>query len=522
MKKYKINFDTALLCAAALLAVFIRVYRFGSVPGGMNQDGAMAAVDAAALAAYGTDRLGMRFPVHLTAWGFGQMSALMSYLMAPCIALFGLSVTSARLPMLLVSLASLGILYLFAKDLHGRQGAAIALALAAICPWHILQSRWALDCNLFPHFFLAGIFLLNRGVRRRRRREVYASMAFFGLSMYCYGISVYTVPVFLLAACIVLLVRREIAPARAGVCALIWLAVSAPFLLCMAINALGGETIETGLFTIPYFPDSLRSSDILFFSAHPLQQLSVNLRALLQILSQRYDGALCNEVPGFGTLYGISLPFQILGAVFFFRNAKKNTGCLLTVLWFLTALWSGLITASVNINRLNLIFYPLLLFAGAGIWEAVRFLGSFRRARAAAALIPAAFLIAFALFTHTYFTSYAGQISAVFMEDFGEAVSAISESGAEHVYISPDAQYKGLWYVSEVLTLFWQDIDAAYYQSAEFAERYRFSVPSDPDPEEDAVYVLAASDLPNYSEELYAISSYGRFYTAEPKRSASE
>ena len=81
MKMYKKKIYYLLLLFACIIAVFIRVYQFGSVPGGMNQDGAMAAVDAKALADYGTDRLGMRFPVHLTAWGFGQMSALLSYLM---------------------------------------------------------------------------------------------------------------------------------------------------------------------------------------------------------------------------------------------------------------------------------------------------------------------------------------------------------------------------------------------------------------------------------------------------------
>ena len=50
---------------------------------GLEIDGAMAAVDAKALAYYGTDRFGMKYPVHLTAWGFGQMSALLSYLMVP-------------------------------------------------------------------------------------------------------------------------------------------------------------------------------------------------------------------------------------------------------------------------------------------------------------------------------------------------------------------------------------------------------------------------------------------------------
>lgn len=77
-----------LLGIIVLVALFIRIYKFGSVPGGFNQDGAMAAVDGKALADYGTDRYGMKLPVHLTAWGYGQMSALLSYLMVPFIKLF--------------------------------------------------------------------------------------------------------------------------------------------------------------------------------------------------------------------------------------------------------------------------------------------------------------------------------------------------------------------------------------------------------------------------------------------------
>ena len=65
MKKVNKNFYILLLIEAVVIAVFVRIYQFGMIPGGMNQDGAMAAVDAKALADYGTDRFGMRWPVHL-------------------------------------------------------------------------------------------------------------------------------------------------------------------------------------------------------------------------------------------------------------------------------------------------------------------------------------------------------------------------------------------------------------------------------------------------------------------------
>ena len=101
---------------AVFVSVFVRIYQFGSTPGGFNQDGAMAAVDAKALADYETDRFGMRLPVHLTGWGYGQMSALLSYLMVPFIKLAGLTPVTARLPQLLVSLAGLYCLYLDRKS----------------------------------------------------------------------------------------------------------------------------------------------------------------------------------------------------------------------------------------------------------------------------------------------------------------------------------------------------------------------------------------------------------------------
>ena len=515
MKMYKKKIYYLLLLFACIIAVFIRIYQFGSGPGGMNQDGAMAAVDAKALADYGTDRLGMRFPVHLTAWGFGQMSALLSYLMIPSIKLFGLSVFSARLPVLLISLASLGLLYLFSADLGGKNTALIVLCLAAIKPWHIIQSRWAIDCNLFPHFLLAGFCFLSRGVSRKPG-WLFLSMLFFALSMYCYGISIYTVPLILLSAGILLLRRRKVSFLQILICALIYLLIAWPFLTCMVINTFGLNTIETPFFTIPYFPYSMRSGDILFFSENPLLQLQKNAEALLQILFQVYRGPAWNEVRGFGTSYVFSVPFMLIGIISAFRSYRDSTPAALTVIWFLTSLVAGLITANVNINRINIIFYPLILFTGSGIHVLLRFFSQRKVGKIVNLLIPLAYLSAFCVFTGTYFTTYAEQAANDFMLDFGNAVTAIKGCDAEKIYISADAQYKGFSHVSEILTLFYLETDAKYYQSPDFSHRFSFYIPSDPDPSEDAVYVAAAEDLPYFPEDSYRIKNFGKFSVIQP------
>ncbi len=99
-----------LVSMAFAIAVLVRIWNFGNVPYGANQDEAMAAVDAHALADYGTDRFGMSLPAYFTGWGYSQMNVLLSYCAIPFIKIFGFSILSVRLVMLLTSLAGVGIL----------------------------------------------------------------------------------------------------------------------------------------------------------------------------------------------------------------------------------------------------------------------------------------------------------------------------------------------------------------------------------------------------------------------------
>jgi indolepyruvate ferredoxin oxidoreductase beta subunit len=124
----------------------------------------VTAVDALALAHHGTDRFGTFLPAHFTAWGYGQMSVLLSYCMVPFFRLFGMNAVTARLPMLLWSFAGMAAAYGLLRRLLGRRAALLGLLFLCICPWHFMQSRWALDCNVLPHAFLIGLALLYRGV----------------------------------------------------------------------------------------------------------------------------------------------------------------------------------------------------------------------------------------------------------------------------------------------------------------------------------------------------------------------
>ena len=502
-------------------ALILRLWGFGLIPGGVNQDGVMAAVDGKALADYGTDRFGTPWPAHLYAWGYGQMSSLLSYLIAAFVKLFGLSTVTMRLPQLLASMMGAVCFYVFVRDAFGRRAGLIAAALVAINPWHMMQSRWALDCNLLPHFFIAGICFLQRGLNGRRI-WLYVSMLFFGLCMYCYGIAVYTVSLFLLFTGIYLAVKRKLRIGELLGCALIWLLVSWPFILTMAINYFKWETISLPFVTMQYFPGSVRSGDILFFSKDLQTQLVSNLRSFANVVLLQKKDLPWNDMQGFGTMYLFSLPLALGGVRALFKS--RGNGKCLAVAGLLTGVWAGLVTNNVNINRANLVFYFVLLLIVLGLDYII---AHYRQA-----LLPSAaiFLYAGVMLAGSYFGDYADNIKHYFYWGFGEALQSAEESGAERIYVTADAQGEGYWNVSEILTLYYDQTDAEYFQGRSnynkgeelLPYRQRFSYVSmdestGANAPEGTAFVIKASDVPFFPQDKYALTYFGDFACATEK-----
>lgn len=508
------------LFTVLVIAVFVRVYHFGDIPGGFNQDGAMAAVDAKALAEYGTDRYGMRYPVHLTAWGFGQMSSLLSYLMAGMIKLFGFSNITVRLPLLLVSLAGLVCLFFLVYEVFGKEAALLAGFIGAINPWHILQSRWALDCNLFPHFLLFGVFFLQHAFRSKKKKMFLTlSMFFFGLSMYCYGVSIYTTTCFLLLALIYLICIRKVKWTEVILSFVVYLLIAGPFLLTMAVNAFEWDTIKLAIFTIPYFENSVRSNDILFFSQNMGAQFVNNLKSLFAVTILQSGDLPWNNIEKFGTVYRFTYPFVFAGLLQFFRKERKNIGAVLTMLFLAAGIVNGLLTANVNINRINCIYYPIIILAVYGMKEIIALAGKYKIP--VGIVIVGAYFFIFLSFLSCYFGEYANTIRQHFFGDFHDAVNYVKTLPADKYYITSDTQYQGSKNVSEILTLFDFGIDAEYFQGKKelpgqlpYREKFNYFYTGEAwgNPEENAAYVITEQELDHFGLIEYRVVRFGNYY----------
>ena len=364
------NKTKILFAVILIVAIAVRILGWPTMISQVNVDEAMTAINAKAIAETGKDMYGTSFPVYLEAWGAMGQSVMLVYIMAFFIKLFGFSFITVRLPMLLISIISIIIFYKLVKAIWGNTKLAlVAMVFVAICPWHLLQSIWSIDCNMFPHFMLFSVYLLVRGIQGKKWM-LYLSMLFFALTMYTYGVSIYIVPFFLLICGIYLLVKKKVTIKEFILCIIIYLLFSLPILTMYFINAFHIETdIHIGPMTIQYFEANTRTSDMLFFAENIGETLINNITSLFNVFFLQYDRLEWNGTPYFGTVYHISLIFFFIAIVHIIRHKeKRNIGTFFMMVWLILSLLLGIIINGVNINRLNILWFSMLFFSIYGIY----------------------------------------------------------------------------------------------------------------------------------------------------------
>ena len=503
-----------LFIAFLIVGIAVRVWRFGRVPAGMNQDEAFAAYEAYSLLTTGLDTSGYPFPVYFTAWGSG-MNALESYLMIPFIALFGPEVWAARMPQLIVGVLSLVAAYDILKRTAGRWAGLCGLFLMAVCPWHVLLSRWALESNLAPGFLLFGLCFFLRGLEDRRFFPLSALM--YGLSLYCYAAIWPFVPLALLlqAGCALRCGQLRLR-GRDG----LWIGLSALTLFLFALPLLLFLLVNWGLLDeirLPFL--SVPRLLVMRAGEFSLSTLPENAADLLDILLRQSDGLPWNSPEGFGLFYYGTLPFFLVGAYRALRDAAaavrdgepRPLGFLAVPL--LVGLLQGVCLARANVNRLNSLWPAVVLLSAAGVWTLCARLGP--RALLAPLLLYAALFIRFGAY---YFNGYAQDTQWAFFYGLEDAVDAALAREGE-ICVTPDANYACVLFYSAQdpdeyrSTVVYTNYPSAFLSVGRFG-RFRFGMDlSSPDPSR--VYIVDRSaDRAALEAAGFTVERYGGYWAA--------
>ena len=525
-----------ILTGIILFAAAVRLIGLGSVPAGLQQDEASLGYDAFAIAKYGVDRNGFAYPIYPITWGCGGGSPLMIYINVLTIKLFGTGVVKLRLLPAILGIATVYIFYLILKEITlSYKKSLFGAAFLALCPWHIILSRWSLDSNIMPFTLGLSVYLFILGIKTEKTLIYCLSAAAYAMCMYSYGSATIVVPIHLILISIYCLRKKVLSVKQLILAVLTFVIVFSPLLVFYAVNYLGFPEIVTDSFSFNKFTASRSDEVFIRFDSSLPRELWENIRQLIITLTiGDNDEMLCHFIPGYATLFEFTFPITFLG-IFLGKRAflkcedtKENSeraidddkkSAMDAV--FVTLLISCVLLAvgiRADVSRMVMIFLPLVYFLVKGIsfiWD--------RRAACAYAVM-AVVVLAAGLFIKDYFTGFNDKTANLFMPGYGEAAKRAYEIAGDDTEIY--STYENLS-APFVIALYYTDYnpvkfaDTVVYKDetdefrvAESFGNFKFGLPEDyaSYAGKDAVLILSSSELDTIDGATdCTVENFGRY-----------
>lgn len=503
----------ALLIIILVIGMLIRIVGIGDMPNALNCDEASSGYEAFSILNYGIDRNGNKLPAFLVSWGGGQ-NVLLSYFMIPFIKVLGLSALSIRLPMAILGGISLIILYLLLKKIANKKVAVIGLLFFAICPWHIMKSRWGLESNLFPDLILIFTYLLVKGLEDKNKILYYLAFVIAGISAYAYGTSYYFLPVFLIPLMIILIKKEKITLKQAIISIGIVGIVSLPVILYVVINTLGWEQINLPFVTVPKLEVNRYKVLTSIFSTEFFRMSAINAIKGMGVLVLQNDGLPWNQLNYFGTTYLFSIVFTIMGIVNCFKKEKKleiKYNYLFNV-WFIVSIIL-MIICEPNINRINIIMIPVIYYTIVGLCIAIE------KSKKLAIAILILYLASFGIFTVKYFQedcneygTFEGHLKEVieYVDDIeNKEIHITNKIQSNYIHVLFYTQYNTKDFVESV---HYEDPKAEFKNVLSFGKYYFEDIK---EIEQNKVYVIKKEDKDSYNLEGHNVKEFEKYIVVE-------
>ena len=358
-------YEIILLSLILIISIFSRFYQLSTIPGTINRDEAFQGYIAYTLLKYGVDSYGKKFPVYLTVWGHGA-SVFQSIIEIPFIYFMDLNVLAIRIPTAICSVINLLIIYLTIKKFKSNQIALFSTYLLAISPYHIMIARWSLDCNLAPYFLSLGLYFFIKGADNDY--NFIFSAIFYGISLYCYANIWLVLPFIILIQMVYFYMLNKVKINLITFFSVIILFLLAlPLMIFLLVNKNFIEEIQFKYITIPKLI-YIRDNEIRF---NPIDLIK-NIYNFIKIILSQNDEHIYNVIPTIGFYYKSSLFFLVIGFIYCYNKIKeghknkKITLEFLLIIYIIAGIVIGILIKP-NINRINIIFIPLIIICTFGL-----------------------------------------------------------------------------------------------------------------------------------------------------------
>ena len=498
-KKYEeVKHKWAIFIFILLLGACVRLIGLDKLPAGFNQDEASIAYDAYSLLENGYDRNGYVYPVYPVAWGGGHGPFYMYFSMI-FMKLLGPTVFACRLGNAILSVIALACAYFMLSKMFKTKYALIGMFVLAISPWNIMLSRWGLDANPLPSLFLIATTLLIYAIDKKSTWLYAVSAGMYSVSLYAYASAYIIVPLFLLFSIVYLLVKKKITVKQLIISGIVFVLIAIPLGTFWIINFLDLEEITTKYFSIPKL-SALRSESAFNFSRGGIGVWFESIMDYLDlVILLKADDVMSNSIYEYGIYYMFAMILSVIGIVITTikcKNKEFNYEYIVMCIFVATTIFTLMI--GVNINRIHIIYIPILIF----ILKGIEWIGE--RSNKLLAVVLVMFMITFGCFIRYYVTDFNADAESYYFESFDKAVLYEKEKGGDKTtFVTPKVNG------NYMLVMFYTKYDAKEYMNtvkfydidyefdiAESFGNYKFYLPKEID--YTANYIVHNSELAKF------------------------
>jgi hypothetical protein len=201
--KYRVRLDgwSLLVILSFLLVAYFRFVNLDTVPYEMWSDHAEKLLDV-------TDVLNGKHSIYFPR-NTGR-EAIQFYLAAATARLLGtgISFITLKIGTALIGLITLPYVYLFAREVGGREVGLAAFLLAGVAYWPNTISRLGLRFPLYPLFTAPVLYYMARGLRLKQRNQLLLAGLFAGIGLHGYS-PARVVPIALAVGVAIYMLHRE-------------------------------------------------------------------------------------------------------------------------------------------------------------------------------------------------------------------------------------------------------------------------------------------------------------------------
>lgn len=440
MKKY-------MIVGILLFTLFFRLYQLEVIPPSPSLDEVSIGYNAYSILKTGKDEYGNAYPLLLRAYD-DYRPALYVYLVVPFVGLFGLSALSVRLPSVILSLATVYLVFLIGRMigkkylLFGYLG-EISSGILALSPWHIYLSRLGHEVNLGLTLVVLGIYFFLDAVIHNKKYSWIFSAVMFALSVHGYQSEKIVSPILVIVG--VFLFRHDIWKAKKHVFVAVILGVLIVLPAFFATVSPEGMARFRGTSAIA--------------GKRKLDAISIVVNNYASHFSPLWlftgSDREAHKTPGMGLLYLWEAPLLVLGLFAFWRSKMPQKLKIFLAVWLFSSPFPASITTQAPHAMRSFTIVPALaIVEGMGMWFIIkhRFMVFFIGVIAMFGLFQ---------FWKGYFVRFPKEQSDSFQFAIKPAIVYALEH--ENAYQRIEFSHQGALYQSYMFYLFYSRLDPGIY-----------------------------------------------------------